>query len=125
LNWLIVWGLKPLKIQNEYGETIGITFDGDGVIQICHSDIDPNAWGVLHESDKRTRQASVKDSLAEKGFDISNPIVAAMMKEFAGRAGGYIVLTGKSDPVNAEETALIHAAVKHAGGIVPNWSSQP
>lgn len=125
MNWLIGWGLKPLKIQTESGETTGITFDGDGVIQIRHSDIDPNAWGVLHASGKRPRQASVKDSLAKKGFDMSNPVVAAMLKEFAGRAGGHVVLTGKSDPVDAEETALIPAAVKQAGGAVPNWSGPP
>ena len=114
--------MKPLKIKNEYGETIEIKFDDDGAIKIRHSDIDATAWGKLQQYDKRMRQASVQEFLTKKGIDMSNPLMAGMVKEMAGRAGGYIVLRGKTYQVDAKEIAMIHEAVKQAGGIVPNWS---
>jgi hypothetical protein len=118
-------GMKPITIKNEYGEIIEIKYDDDGVIKIRHSDIDPKSWGVLHEYNKRLRQTSLQDFLKKKGLDINDPMVSGMMKELAGRMGGYILLGKDTYQVNAEEVALIHAAVKQAGGIVPNWSSQP
>jgi len=116
--------MNPIKIENEYGETIEIKSNDDGIIEIRHSDIDSKTWGVLHEYDKRIRQTSLKEFLTKKGIDMSNPLAAKIAEQMAGRAGGYIVLKGKSYIVNAEEVALIHAAIKQAGGIVPNWSSQ-
>ena len=117
--------MKPIKIKNEFGESIEIKYDDDGIIKIRHSDIDAKAWGELHEYDKRLRQAKLQDFLAEKGIAMSDPMVAGMVKELGGKLGGYIVLRGKNYEVGSDEVALIHAAVKQAGGIVPNWSSRP
>jgi hypothetical protein len=117
--------LKPIIVKNEFGETIEIKFNDDGVIKIRHSDIDRKAGGVLHEYHKRLRQASRQDFLKKKGWDINDPTVSGMMKELAGRMGGYIVVGKDTYQVGAEEVALIHAAVKQAGGIVPNWLSAP
>lgn len=110
-------GVKPIKIQNENGETIEIKFNADGVIQIRHSDIDPKKWAVLHEYTKRMAQPKMKAALEAKG-------IGAESKEMLAQMGGYIVLNGDTQIVNAEEVASIHAAVKKAGGILPNWSSQ-
>lgn len=112
--------MKPIKIQNEYGETIEIKFNADGVIKIRHSDIDPRSWGELLESSKRMRQPEVKAAMKSKGaFETPEA------KEILGRLGGYVIIRGKMQMINAEEVALIHEAVKQHGGIVPNWSSRP
>lgn len=117
--------MKPLTIKNEYGETIEIKYDADGVIEIRHSDIDPKSWGELHQYDQRLRQASLQSFLEKKGIDLSSPEVKGMVKELGGRLGGYIVLRGKNYEVNSQEVALIHEAIKQAGGMVPNWSNRP
>jgi hypothetical protein len=111
--------MKPIKIQNEHGETIEIKYDDDGVIKIRHSDIDPKTWAELHEYSKRIRQPEIKAAMEAKGV-LDTPEA----KELAARFGGYVIVRGKSYIVNFEEVALIHEAVKQAGGIVPNWSSR-
>jgi hypothetical protein len=113
--------MTPIKIRNECGETIEIKFDAEGIVKIRHSDIDPKFWGELHEYSKRMRQPGIQAQFAERGCDPNSPL----MKEAARRLGGYIVIRGKSYIISAEELAKIQAAVKQAGGIVPNWSSQP
>ena len=112
--------MKPIEIENENGETIEIKFDSDGIIQIRHHDIDPKKWAVLHEYTKRITVPRIKATLeANKIFETPEA------RELLARMGGYVVLNGDMQIVNAEEVAMIHAAVKQAGGIVPNWSSQP
>ena len=112
--------MKPIKIKNEFGETIEIKFDAEGVIKIRHHDIDPKKWAVLHEYAKRLRQPEIKAAMKAKGaFDTPEAM------DFARRMGGYLLLNGDQQIVNAEEVAIIHAAVKQAGGIIPNWSSEP
>lgn len=113
--------MKPLKIKNEYGEIIEIKHDADGAIKIRHSDIDPKRWGELHEYAKRMSQPKVKSYMAGKGIDLDKPGA----KELLGKMGGYIVIRGESYIINADELSRIHEAVKQAGGVVPNWSSQP
>ncbi len=117
--------MKPIKITNEFGETIEIEFNDDGVIKVRHSDIDPNTWGILHEYDKRMRQPSLKEFLTKKGVDMSNPLTARIAEAAGSMLGGYIVVDGKQCGISCDEVALIHAAVKQAGGILPNWSNQP
>lgn len=112
--------MKPIKIKNEYGETIEIKFDADGVVQIRHSDIDPKKWAVLHEYAKRMQQPKMKAAM-----EVNRILDTPEAKEIASRFGGYVVLHGDTHMVNAEEVAMIHEAVKQHGGIVPNWSSQP
>jgi hypothetical protein len=112
--------MKPIEIKNDCGEIIEVKFDSDGVIQIRHSDIDPKSWAVLHEYSKRMRQPEIKAALeTNKIFDTPEA------KEMAERLGGYVVLNGDTHIVGADEVALIHEAVRKAGGIVPNWSNQP
>jgi hypothetical protein len=43
----------------------------------------------------------------------------------AAKLSGYIVIDGKSFGIGAEEVALIHEAIKKAGGIITNWSNRP
>lgn len=117
--------MKPLKITNEYGKTIEIKFNDDGIIKIRHSEIDSKAWAELREYDKEMRHASLQSFMLKKGIDLNSPEVKEMAKSVAGRMGGYVFLRGDTHMVNAEEVALIHAAVKQAGGIVPNWSRRP
>ena len=112
--------MKPIKIENEYGETIELKFDADGVVKIRHHDIDPKKWAVLHEFSKRMKQPRIKAAMEADGI-----VETAESKELLARFGGYVVLNGDLQIVNAEEVAMIHAAVKQAGGTIPNWSSQP
>lgn len=113
--------MAPLKIKNEYGETIEIKYDADGVIKIRHSDIDRKFWGKLHEHSKRIRQPKFQAFLAGKGIAPNDPAA----KEMAEELGGYMIIRGKSYIISAAELALIHGAIKQAGGIIPNWSNQP
>jgi hypothetical protein len=113
--------MEPIKIENEYGETIELKWDEDGNIQVCHSDIDKEHFGEFHEFAKRSRQPQIKASLKEKGIDASNPPA----KELLEKMGGYLVIKGETFFINAKETAMIRETVKQHGGIVPNWSSQP
>ena len=110
--------MKPIKIDNEYGETIEIKWDGEGNIKIRHSDVHPKLWGELHEYAKRMRIPEFKAAMEAHGI-LDTPEA----KEMAAKFGGYMLLRGKSYIINAQEIALIHAAIKKAGGIVPNWSS--
>ena len=112
--------MKSVTIKNDSGETIEIKHDSEGVIQIRHSDLDPKSWGELHEYSKRLRQAEIQPFLKSKGLDADSP----MIKEAAQLLGGYVVLGGKSYMISAAELALIHAAVKQDGGIIPNWSNR-
>ena len=116
--------MKPLKIKNDDGDTIEIKYDADGGIKIRHSDIDPKLWGELHEYAKRVRQPGLQSFLEEKGIDLDNP-EAKEVAEKLGKLGGYTVLRGKTYSINSQEVAMIHEAIKQAGGIVPNWSSRP
>ena len=116
----ILTGMKPIKIENENGETIEIKFDAEGVIQIRHADIDPEKWAILHEYAKRIKQPEIKAAMEARGA-FNTPEA----KEFLVRMGGYVILRNDLQIVNAEEVALIHAAVKQAGGIVLNWSNRP
>jgi YD repeat-containing protein len=113
--------MKPIKIKNEYNETIELKWDEDGNIQVRHSDIDKEHFGKFHEFAKRSRQPQIKESLKGKGIDANNP----QAKELLEKMGGYLVIHGETFFINAEETAMILEAVKQHGGIVPNWSSQP
>jgi len=116
--------MKPIAIQNEYGETIEIKFDADGGIKIRHSDIDPKSWGRLHEYSKRMRRPDFQAYSAEREKELKmSPADAQKAKGAVESMGGYMVIRGKTFMVNAAEVALIHAAVKQAGGILPNWSS--
>ena len=112
--------MKPIKIKNEHGETIEIKFSADGVIKIRHSDIDTKKWAVLHEYSKRIKQPEIKAAMEADGI-----FATPEAKELVSRLGGYVVLRGSTQMVNAEEVAMIHEAVKQHGGIIPNWSNQP
>ena len=117
--WLTIARMKPIAIKNEYGETIEIKFNADGVIKIRHSDIDPKAWGELREYSKGMNHPQFKAVLEAKGIPVTPDTI-----KLAGKMGGYIVLRGQSKIINANEVALIHEAVKKAGGIVPNWMNR-
>ena len=60
--------------------------------------------------------------LKKNGIDVD----AAKIKELMSQKidGGYMVIRGRSCIINAEETALIHQAIKEAGGVVRNWSNR-
>src|SRR5689334_1245376 len=100
-------GMKPIVIENEYGETIEIKWDSEGAIQIRHSDIDKRKFGKFHEFSKRMRQPQVETFLKAKGIDPDSPEA----KQVAGMLGGYVVLCGNTYLVNPAETALILDAV--------------
>jgi hypothetical protein len=110
--------MKPLKVKNEYGETIEIKFNADGVIKIRHSDIDPKFWGELREISKRMREPGVKGAMERRGITAPTQAEGCLKK-----LGGYIMIRDKMAVINSAEVDLIHEAVKKAGGIVPNWSS--
>jgi hypothetical protein len=114
--------MKMISVTNEYGETIEIKQDADGVIKLRHSDIDPKRFGVFHEYSKRIRQPEIAETLKRKGFG-SEAVAAALASPLGKVIGGYIVIAGHSYIINSEETALIHDAIKKHGGIAPNWSS--
>lgn len=113
--------MKPIKIKNEEGENIEITFNEDGVIKIRHSDIDAETWGELKEFSKVMRHPGFQAFIAKQGInDLDSPAA----KELSEKLGGYIVMpNGESMMISREEVTAIHEAVKQAGGIVPNWSS--
>jgi hypothetical protein len=116
--------MKPIRIKNDYGETIEIKYDAEGGIKIRHSDIDPKRWGELHEYEKRLRQPEIHDALAVKGIDLSKPETREALDAISAM-GGYTLLRGKSYIISAKEVAMIHEAIKQAGGIIPNWSNRP
>ena len=107
--------VRPLMVENDYGERIEIKYNADGVIRIRHSDIDPKAWGTLHEIAKGIRHPVMNE------FIEANPVST----EVAANTGGYLVIRGRTFAITAREISLIHEAVKEAGGIVPNWSRSP
>ena len=107
--------MKIFTVENEYGETIEINYNADGVIKIRHSDINPRAWGTLHEFAKRIRHPGMQK------FVDANPAA----REVAARMGGYMVIQGKTFMISPQEMSLIHEAVRKGGGIVRNWSSSP
>jgi hypothetical protein len=117
--------MKPIQVENEYGETIEIKWDADGNIKIRHSDIDPKQWGDLQELTKRMRQPGPRAVALEvaqaHGVDLESPTA----KELMARMGGSMVIRGKSYIVSAEELKLIYSAIEQAGGVVPNWSNSP
>jgi YD repeat-containing protein len=113
--------VKPIKITNADGESIEIKYDSEGTIKIRHSDIDAKRWGELHEYAKRLRQPKAKSFVEAKGIDLNNPEA----QELAQKLGGYVDVGGKVFIIGPEELAMIYAAIKKAGGIVPNWSSCP
>lgn len=119
--------MKPIKIANEYGETIEIKYDAEGAIKIRHSDVDPKRWGELHEYSKRMRHPAIQqifeERLAKEGMDPN--INAAQIAAALDQQGAYMVIQGKSYIINAKELAMIHEAIKQAGGIIPNWSNRP
>ncbi len=117
-------GMKPIKIKNEYGETIEIKYDAEGNIKIRHSDVDPKYWGQLHEYAKRMRQPKVRSVLASKAIDLGVDLNSPEAKRVVEIMGGYMVLRGKSYIINAEELNMIYDAIRQAGGIIPNWSNR-
>ena len=116
--------MNPITIKNDSGETIEIKYDAEGGIKIRHSDIDPKRWGELHEYEKRLRQPGIHDVLAANGIDISDPETRNALGDTSA-LGGYMLLRGKSYIISAKEVAMIHEAIKQAGGIIPNWSNRP
>jgi hypothetical protein len=114
--------MNAISVKNEFGETIEIQQDADGVIKLRHADIDPKRFGVFHEYSKRSRQPEVAEFLKTKGFG-PEAVAAALASPLGKVIGGYVVIRGQSYIINAQETALIYDAIKRNGGIVPNWDS--
>jgi hypothetical protein len=114
--------MKPIKIQNDDGEDIEIKFNDDGIIEVRHSDIDPEVWGELMEYSKVVRIPGFKAFMAEKGLkDMESPD----FKEVVEKMGGYLVMpNGQFMIINRQEVNAIYEAVKQAGGIIPNWASR-
>jgi len=113
--------MQPTQIKNSEGETIEIQWDDEGVIKIRHSDIDRNVWSELHEYSKRMNQSGPRAALEKSGINAEDELA----KQVAAKLGGYIVIDGKSFGISADEIAMIHDAIKKAGGIIPNWSNRP
>jgi hypothetical protein len=113
--------MQPIQIKNSQGETIEIQWDDEGTIKIRHSDIDRETWSELHEHSKRMKQPGPRSALEKSGINPEDELA----KQMAAKLGGYIVIDGKSFGIGAKEVALIHDAIKKAGGIIPNWSNCP
>jgi YD repeat-containing protein len=109
--------MKPVSVKNEDGDTIEISWDADGNIQIRHSAIDRERFGQLHEYSKRLRHPGLKRRLAEQGLDV--PEAKALVEKL----GGYMMLGSEQFSISAGDISLILEAVKLNGGILPNWSA--
>jgi hypothetical protein len=95
--------MNPIKMQNEYGETIEVRRGKKGTVEVRHSDIDVNNFWPFTEitAGKKVRDASVAALMAMLG-----------KAQATKGMGGYLMVNGQSSILNPAEVAMIREAVK-------------
>lgn len=79
----------------------------------------PNG-GEFHDYSKGIKLPAAQDALAKRGLDTTS----ALVREADQKLGGYVLLGDRMCIVSVKDTEMIYAAIKQAGGILPNWAAR-